>query len=68
MEKTQRILRREIITNETIMHLAFELSQNKWKLGFSDGNKMCFKKQNCALFPHAKHTQYMEIVIIHPLF
>jgi transposase len=25
------------------LHLAFELGQNKWKLGFSDGNKMRFK-------------------------
>ena len=25
------------------MHLAFELSESKWKLGFSDGKKMRFR-------------------------
>jgi transposase len=43
MKKTQKTLRREIITKETTLHLAFELSNSKWKLGFSDGNKMRFK-------------------------
>ncbi|UCF84580.1 MAG: hypothetical protein JSV50_02815, partial [Desulfobacteraceae bacterium] len=43
MKKTQRTLRREIITKEMTLHVAFELSNSKWKLGFSDGNKMRFK-------------------------
>ena len=43
MKKAQKTLRREIITKETTLHMAFELSNSKWKLGFSDGNKMRFK-------------------------
>jgi transposase len=43
MKKTQKTLRRKNTTKQTILHLAFELSQKKWKLGFSDGNKMRFK-------------------------
>ena len=43
MKKTQRTLRREDTTKKEVLHLAFELSQNKWKLGFSDGNRMRFK-------------------------
>ena len=43
MKKTKETLRREDTTKEEVLHLAFELSQNKWKLGFSDGNKVRFK-------------------------
>lgn len=43
MKKTQRILQSEDTTKRIVLHLAFELSQNKWKLGFSDGKKVRFK-------------------------
>ena len=43
MKKTQRTLQKENITKKEVLHLAFELSQNQWKLGFSDGNKLRFK-------------------------
>jgi transposase len=43
MKKTTGTLRREDTTEVTVMHLAFELSETKWKLGFSDGRKMRFK-------------------------
>jgi transposase len=43
MKKTKETLRREYTTRKGVLHLAFELSQNKWKLGFSDGNKVRFK-------------------------
>ena len=43
MKKTQRTLWREDTTKKEVLHLAFELSQNKCKLGFSDGNRMRFK-------------------------
>ena len=42
-KKTQKTLRREDSTKKEVLHLAFELSHNKWKLGFSDGNKPRFK-------------------------
>jgi transposase len=43
MKKTKGTPRKKVSINERVLHLAFELSQNKWKLGFSDGNKMRFK-------------------------
>ena len=43
MKKTQRTLQKENTTKKEVLHLAFELSQNKWKLGFSNGNKQRFK-------------------------
>ena len=43
MKKDQGTLRREDTTKEAILYMAFELSQNEWKLGFSYGNKMRFK-------------------------
>jgi hypothetical protein len=43
MKKTKGTPRKNDIQKESVLHLAFELSQNKWKLGFSDGNKMRFK-------------------------
>ena len=42
MKRTQKTLRKEDNTKETTLYIAFELSQNKWKLGFCDGNKMRF--------------------------
>jgi transposase len=43
MKKTKGTPRKNDTKRESVLHLAFELSQNKWKLGFSDGNKMRFK-------------------------
>ena len=43
MKKTQETLRRNVSTKAAVLHVAFELSNSKWKLGFSDGNKMRFK-------------------------
>jgi transposase len=43
MKKTQETLKQDVTTNAVVMHLAFELSNSNWKLGFSDGNKMRFK-------------------------
>ena len=42
MKNNQETLRKEDNTKETTLYMAFELSQNKWKLGFCDGNKMRF--------------------------
>jgi len=43
MKKTQETLRKDVSTKAAVLHVAFELSNSKWKLGFSDGNKMRFK-------------------------
>jgi transposase len=43
MKKTQETLKKNVSTKATVLHVAFELSNSKWKLGFSDGNKMRFK-------------------------
>jgi transposase len=43
MKKTQGTLKTDDNKKDAVLHLAFELSQDKWKLGFSDGNKMRFK-------------------------
>jgi transposase len=43
MKKTKGTPRKKGSIIERVLHLAFELSQNKWKLGFSEGNKMRFK-------------------------
>jgi transposase len=43
MKKTQETLRKNVSTKAAVLHVAFELSNSKWKLGFSDGNKMRFK-------------------------
>ncbi len=43
MKKTKGTPRQKGSIIEKVLHLAFELGQNKWKLGFSDGNKMRFK-------------------------
>jgi len=43
MKKTQETLKKDVSTKAAVLHVAFELSNSKWKLGFSDGNKMRFK-------------------------
>jgi hypothetical protein len=43
MKKTKGTPRKKGSIIERVLHLAFELSQNKWKLAFSDGIKMRFK-------------------------
>jgi hypothetical protein len=43
MKKTKETPRTKGSINERVLHLPLELSQNKWKLGFSDGSKMRFK-------------------------
>jgi transposase len=43
MKKTKGTLRKKDSIKEQGMHLAFELSETKWKLGFSDGKKMRFR-------------------------
>jgi len=40
MKKTQETLKREDTTKEAIMYTAFELSDKKWKLAFSNGSKV----------------------------
>ncbi len=40
MIKTQETLRKKDSTKVAVLHLAFELSDTKWKLAFSD-NKIC---------------------------
>jgi transposase len=52
MKKTKRTLRREDNTKVAVMHLAFELSETKWKLGFSDGRKMRFKSMAARNLEH----------------
>lgn len=43
MKKTEETLQEKNTTKEQLLHVAFELSNSNWKLGFSDGNKMRFK-------------------------
>jgi transposase len=38
-KKTKGTLKREDTTKETILYMPFELSDTKWKIAFSDGNK-----------------------------
>ncbi len=40
MKKTQEILRIKDSIKEAILYIAFELSNSKWKLAFSDGSKI----------------------------
>jgi transposase len=40
MKKTQETLRIKDSIKEAILYIAFELSHSKWKLGFSNGEKM----------------------------
>ena len=43
MKKAQKTLRNEDTIKESILYIAFELSNSKWKLAFSDGNKVRYK-------------------------
>jgi hypothetical protein len=43
MKKTQETLRVKDSIKEVILHIAFELSNSKWKLAFSDGIKIRYK-------------------------
>jgi transposase len=40
MKKTKGTPRKKVSISEKVLHLAFELSQNKWKLAFSNGEKI----------------------------
>jgi transposase len=42
MGKTKGSASKNDTSKETVLYMALELSQNKWKLGFSDGKKMRF--------------------------
>ena len=43
MKKTKGTLRKDDTKKVSVLHVAFELSEGKWKLGLSDGEKMRFK-------------------------
>ena len=43
MKKTQETLRIKDTIKEFVLYIAFELSNSKWKLAFSDGNKVRYK-------------------------
>jgi transposase len=43
MKKTQETLRIKDSIKEAILYIAFELSNSKWKLAFSDGSKIRYK-------------------------
>ena len=43
MQKTQETLRIKNSIKEAILYIAFELSNSKWKLAFSDGSKIRHK-------------------------
>ena len=43
MKKTQETLRLEDTIKATVLYMAFELSNSKWKLAFSDGSKIRHK-------------------------
>ena len=43
MKKTQETLRIKDIIKEAVLYIAFELSNSKWKLAFSDGSKIRHK-------------------------
>jgi len=43
MKKTQETLRIKDSIKEAILYIAFELSNSKWKLAFSDGSKVRYK-------------------------
>ena len=40
MKKTQETLKRKDTTKDTVMYTAFELSNKRWKVAFSNGSKM----------------------------
>ena len=43
MNNTEETSRKKYNRREAVLHLAFEVSEGKWKLTFGDGNKMRFK-------------------------
>ena len=43
MKTTKGTLGKNDTRSDGVLHVAFELSQNKWKLGFGDGERMRFK-------------------------
>ena len=43
MKKTQETLRNKDSIKEPVLYIAFELSNSKWKLAFSDGSKIRYK-------------------------
>ena len=43
MKKTQETLRNKDSIKEAVLYIAFELSNSKWKLAFSDGSKVSYK-------------------------
>ena len=43
MRNTKGTLSKDDTKKVSVLHVAFELSEDKWKLGFSDGNKMRFR-------------------------
>jgi len=43
MKKTQETLRIKDSIKEAVLYIAFELSNSKWKLAFSDGSKIRYK-------------------------
>jgi transposase len=48
MKKTQETLRIKDIIKEAVLYIAFELSNSKWKLAFSDGSKIRYKTITAA--------------------
>ena len=48
MKTTQETLRIKDIIKEAILYIAFELSNSKWKLAFSDGSKIRYKTITAA--------------------
>ncbi len=43
MKKTQETLQLEDIQRAAVLYIAFELSNSKWKLAFSDGSQIRYK-------------------------
>jgi transposase len=48
MKKTQETLQLENTTKAAVLYIAFELSNSKWKLAFSDGSKIRYKTLTAA--------------------
>ena len=42
MRQIQETLRQENTTSDSILYIAFELSNTTWKLAFGDGSKVCY--------------------------
>ena len=67
MKKTQETLKKDVNTKVAVLHVAFELSNSKWKLGFSDGNKMRFKSidaRNLEQLEEEIDVDYNAILIV----